>query len=590
MMSFLWNDDISRIVVDIGSGNIQAGFAGDDAPRAVVPNIIGCWRRQSSSPAETGQKDSLIGDELLIKKEYYKIRYPIEHGIVSNWDDMEMILDHIFRSELHIRPEEHPVLLSEPSLNPIGHRERMTQLMFEQFKTPGMYIAKQGVLSFYALGRTSGIVIESGDGVTQTIPICEGYAMHRGITRSDLGGRDLTNWMARLLAQRGYSFATAAEREIVRDMKEKHSYIALDYDEEMTLTKRSRNFHKSYQLPDGQEISISNERFQCPEALFNPKLMGEIEPGIADLVYNAIMNCDIDIRRDMFCNILMSGGNTMFPGIADRMKKELTAKAPPSERVRVVAAPDRKYSAWIGGSILASLSTFQKMWISKEEMSLHQSNEFDSLVIDNESYVGNEALAKRDILTIRHPIEHSFAPKKYPILLTVTLVNPKANREKITRILFEQFNVPSLYMVYSSVLFLYFMGKTNGLILEIDDGHDASAARPSPSGGASGDNQARKRLFSKELRNMMYGFGDDPQPYAESVELLEDLVIQYITDMTLKASEIGSNKQGRMVVNDILYLLRHDPRKYARVKELLSMNEELKRARKAFDEPSKGLE
>ncbi|CAF1613121.1 unnamed protein product, partial [Adineta ricciae] len=120
--------------------------------------------------------------------------------------------------------------------------------------------------------------------------------------------------------------------------------------------------------------------------------------------------------------------------------------------------------------------------------------------------------------------------------------------------------------------------------------HDASAARPSPSGGASGDNQARKRLFSKELRNMMYGFGDDPQPYAESVELLEDLVIQYITDMTLKASEIGSNKQGRMVVNDILYLLRHDPRKYARVKELLSMNEELKRARKAFDEPSKGLE
>ncbi|CAF0960091.1 unnamed protein product [Rotaria magnacalcarata] len=120
--------------------------------------------------------------------------------------------------------------------------------------------------------------------------------------------------------------------------------------------------------------------------------------------------------------------------------------------------------------------------------------------------------------------------------------------------------------------------------------NDAPSTRPSPSGGTSGDNHARKRLFSKELRNMMYGFGDDPQPYAESVELLEDLVVQYITDMTLKATEIGSNKQGRMVVNDILYLLRHDPRKYARVKELLSMNEELKRARKAFDEPSKGLE
>ncbi|CAF0960072.1 unnamed protein product [Rotaria magnacalcarata] len=118
--------------------------------------------------------------------------------------------------------------------------------------------------------------------------------------------------------------------------------------------------------------------------------------------------------------------------------------------------------------------------------------------------------------------------------------------------------------------------------------NDAPSTRPSPSGGTSGDNHAQTHFSS--VRNMMYGFGDDPQPYAESVELLEDLVVQYITDMTLKATEIGSNKQGRMVVNDILYLLRHDPRKYARVKELLSMNEELKRARKAFDEPSKGLE
>lgn len=139
-MSFFWDDDISRIVVDIGSGSIQAGFAGDDAPHVVIPNIIGCCQRQSSSPTETDRKDSLIGYQLLIKKEYYNIRYPMEHGIVSNWDDMEKILDHTFRNELRIQPEEHPILLSEPSLNPIGQREKMTQIMFEQFKLPGKYI------------------------------------------------------------------------------------------------------------------------------------------------------------------------------------------------------------------------------------------------------------------------------------------------------------------------------------------------------------------------------------------------------------------------------------------------------------------
>ncbi|UJR22565.1 hypothetical protein I4U23_025612 [Adineta vaga] len=365
-MSLFPEEETRSIVIDNGSGNIYAGFAGDDAPHAVVPNKIGCPYHDSTL-SKTSQMDLLIGYKLSMSKEHSVIRYPIEHGIVINWDDMEKIWHHTFSNELHILPEEHPVLLSEPSLNPIGSREKMTQIMFEHFKVPAMYIAKQGVLSFYTLGRTTGIIVESGDGVTQTMPIYEGYAMQRGICRSDLGGRDLTNWMMRLLAERGYSFSTTSDREIVRDMKEKHGYIALNFEEEMTLSKRSRNYNQDYKLPDGQYIVIGNERFRCPEALFNPEIMGQREPGITDLVHHAIMTCETDIRRDFYNNILLSGGNTMFPGIADRMKKELEVKFPPNQKIRVVAAPERKYSVWIGGSILASLSTFQRMWISKKD-------------------------------------------------------------------------------------------------------------------------------------------------------------------------------------------------------------------------------
>merc|ERR1712232_82328 len=315
------------LVVDNGSGMVKAGFAGDDALRAVFPSIVG--RPLYKVIMGTQAKEYYTGVEAIAIRGVLRLNYPIEHGIITSWDDMEKIWHHTFFSELRVSPEEHSVLLTEAPLNPKANREKMTQIMFETFNVPKMYVSIQAVL------------------------------------RLALAGRDMTEYMIKLLTERGYSFTTDAEKEIVRDIKERLTYVALDFEAEMS--KPDEDLEKTYELPDGNVITIGKERFRCPEALFDAQPLGKTLPGAHLTSFNSIMKTDVDVRKDLYENIVLSGGTTMYPGIDTRMEKELKALVPNAMTVTITAPPERKYSVWIGGSIWASLSTSAEMWITKPE-------------------------------------------------------------------------------------------------------------------------------------------------------------------------------------------------------------------------------
>lgn len=349
------NDD-NGIVLDNGCGNIKAGFASEAAPRCSIPNIIG-------SPISGS--DSFVGDKAQNKRDVLKISCPMSRGIIQHWDDMERIWNHVFDTELHSSPNGRPVFISETPLNPKANREGIAKIMFEHFNVSSLYIAPDPVLSMYAHGSISGLVYTSGDAVTSLYPIYEGFPIPNHVKRIEFGGLDITESVSKSLCEKGYNNVSACVNDMftVRDIKERLCYVPLDYEHER---KKLRETAKTYTLPDGQSISLDEARFQCVEPMFQPSAFGLEHEGQAALIRKVIMDSDIDLRKSLCDSIILSGGNTKFPGFAERVKHELSEVLPTSLGIKVRAPQERSSSVWIGMSIVATMSNYKGMWISKQ--------------------------------------------------------------------------------------------------------------------------------------------------------------------------------------------------------------------------------
>jgi centractin len=365
------------LVIDNGSGTIRAGFAGTDLPAAYFPSYVG-RPKHTRVLAGALEGETFIGPRAQEFRGLLKIHYPLEHGIVTDWDDMERIWTYVYEQELKTLSEDHPVLLTEPPLNPRTNRDTAAQILFDQFNVPAVYMSIQAVLSLYASGRTTGIVLDAGDGVSHAVPVYEGFAIPSSIRRMDVAGRDVTENMQLLLRKSGHVFHTSAEKEIVRVMKEKISYVSLEPKKEekeyASGVWKQEKKDIEYILPDGNKVRIGPERFRAPEIMFDPELIGLEYPGIHQMVVDAINRTDMDLRKNLFGNIVLSGGSTLTKGFGDRLLHEVQRLAVKDMRIKIFAPPERKYSTWIGGSILAGLSTFRKVSIQFPRESVDLTN------------------------------------------------------------------------------------------------------------------------------------------------------------------------------------------------------------------------
>jgi len=363
--------DKEPVILVLGSETTYAGFAGEDAPRVVFPSIVGQARHQGVMVG-MATKDAYVGDEAQSKRGVLSMSYPIHRGCIVNHDKLERLLHHAWYNELRVDPEEHPVLVTVSPRETQKNKERLVQMLFEVFQVPRVFLEHPQTLSLYASGRTTGLVVDIGATQTLCVPVYEGFALPHAITSLDVGGRHVTDYLTKILTERGFSFTSTCERDIVQHLKTRLCYVATDFEGEMSSFRSLGGGNdKTYELPDGNVIVVGNEQFRATEVLFRPSFIGNEGGGIHDCAFRAVTKCDVDIRKDLLANVVLSGGSSFFSGLGYRLKSELSALAPPTMRVDLIQPPERLYSQFIGGSILTSLSSFSAMWINREDYECH---------------------------------------------------------------------------------------------------------------------------------------------------------------------------------------------------------------------------
>lgn len=369
------------VICDNGTGFVKCGYAGSEFPAYTFPSMVGRpIIRAANKIGDIEVKDLMVGDEASKLRSMLEVEYPMENGVVRNWEDMCHIWDYTFGPQkMNINTKNCKILLTEPPMNPVKNTEKMLEVMFEKYEFAGAHIAIQAVLTLYAQGLMTGIVLDSGDGVTHICPVYAGYALHHLTKRLDIAGRDITKYLIKLLLLRGYAFNHSADFETIRMMKEKLCYIGYNIEQEQKLALETTYLMESYTLPDGRVIKLGGERFEAPEALFQPHLINVERQGLAELVFSTIQSADIDLRPELYKHIVLSGGSTMYPGLPSRLEREI--KQLYLERVlkgevatlrkfkiKVEDPPRRKDTVFIGGAVLGETAKDKEdFWMMRED-------------------------------------------------------------------------------------------------------------------------------------------------------------------------------------------------------------------------------
>jgi actin-related protein 2 len=292
---------------------------------------------------------------------------------------MEALWDYTFYEKLKINPEEKKMMLTEAPLNPKKNREKTIEIMFEKYGFDAVHQAIQAMLTLYAQGLLTGVVVDTGDGVTHVVPVYEGFVPQHLISRLDVAGRHITKYMIKLLLLRGYAFNRTADFETIRRVKEDLCYVAHDIEQERKLALETTVLVEKYRLPDGRVIKVGRERFEAPEALFTPSLIDVEGDGMADMVYNMIQKADMDCRADFYKHIVLSGGSSMYPGLPTRLEKDIRAKYLQGVlkgdksrlnrlKLRIEDPPRRRNMVFLGASVLGDIMRDRDdFWITKSE-------------------------------------------------------------------------------------------------------------------------------------------------------------------------------------------------------------------------------
>lgn len=366
---------------DNGTGFVKCGYAGSNFPTYVFPSMVGRPILRSEEKIDGAElKDLMIGDEAQKFRTMLQISYPMDNGIVRNWDDMTELWNYTFgESKLNVKPNECKILLTEPPMNPKKNREKMIEMIFEKYGFQGAYIAIQAVLTLYAQGLLTGVVIDSGDGVTHIVPVYEGYSLPHLTKRIDIAGRDITRYLIKLLLLRGYAFNRTADFDTVRQIKEKLCYVGYDLGLEKQLALETTVLVENFVLPDGRVIKVGAERFEAPEALFQPHVIDVEGGGVAQELFACIQSADMDTRSEFYKHIVLSGGTTMYPGLPSRLEKDLKelylAKVLQGDKTklakfkcRIEDPPRRKHMVFLGGAVLAEImKDKENFWMNKKE-------------------------------------------------------------------------------------------------------------------------------------------------------------------------------------------------------------------------------